>query len=323
MPKLKQIKPNTTIDGTKLKYIRDAGWYVSPGGSRKRLGTFICLLDKCENEKDLDISAVKSKAWTNCGKHQIKTINYEPGYISAGTHLKFLKEIEPKVDSKGRRYRWALYKCMYDNCGNFCNKPINLVKRKLIQRCGKHVKIIYQNGTIINGTFLEFIEELAPKTNKSGAVVRQALFKCIFSDCNKLKTYSINAVNGRKSGIKSCGNHKNPTQRKIYEELILPIFPDAIYEFCLPNRQRCDIFIPSLNLVIEYQGEQHYQTMWYDKGDIGKLKIRQARDRRKSKLVKALGYKMYKISEYRYIRNRAAWNKKIVDYLKTSTSVFS
>ena len=73
-------------------------------------------------------------------------------------------------------------------------------------------------------------------------------------------------------------------------ELVKNIFPDAYREYS-PSwlmGQRIDIFIPSLQVALEYQGEQHYKPVQHFGGKQGFLKSKE-RDQRKAKACKDAG----------------------------------
>ena len=63
---------------------------------------------------------------------------------------------------------------------------------------------------------------------------------------------------------------------------IINIYPDAIFQYKSQwlEGQSLDIFIPSLNIGIEYQGKQHYEAVKLFGGEEG-LKQTQLRDKKK------------------------------------------
>lgn len=67
-------------------------------------------------------------------------------------------------------------------------------------------------------------------------------------------------------------------------ELVKSIFPDACKEYATSwlNGQRLDIFIPSLRVALEYQGEQHYRPVQHFGGEKVLSKTRE-RDQRKAR----------------------------------------
>src|SRR5574344_1971892 len=76
------------------------------------------------------------------------------------------------------------------------------------------------------------------------------------------------------------------------------VYPDCIYQYRAKwlGLQSLDIFIPSLNLGIEYQGLQHYESVILFGGDVG-FKHRQKLDKQTVQLCKEHGVKLI---EWRY-----------------------
>lgn len=70
-------------------------------------------------------------------------------------------------------------------------------------------------------------------------------------------------------------------------------YPDAVYQFRAPwlGQQSLDVFVPSLNLGVEYQGKQHYEPVGLFGGEEG-LIATQARDARKRGLCKENGVRL-------------------------------
>ena len=97
-------------------------------------------------------------------------------------------------------------------------------------------------------------------------------------------------LNSRDSGIATgCPACKNKSQRKL-TNLVSSFFPDAESEKFLPwlgglksGGQHLDIFVPSLNLAIEYNGRQHYEPIKFFGGSEG-FKHRKKLDERKRRL---------------------------------------
>ena len=100
-------------------------------------------------------------------------------------------------------------------------------------------------------------------------------------------------------GCPECGRN-DLTENKLYEE-IKSIFPDAIHTY-KPNflnttgkPQSLDIFIPSLNTAIEYQGRQHFVSISRYGGDAELTKTKE-RDERKYLLCKENGVRLLYVS---------------------------
>ncbi len=97
-----------------------------------------------------------------------------------------------------------------------------------------------------------------------------------------------------------CPKCVNKGQYALYEKLI-KTFPklDILYE--VNNRivswldlQRFDIYIPSLNIAIEYDGIQHYIPVEHFGGELG-LKQTQERDKLKEQKCKENGCKLFRL----------------------------
>lgn len=83
--------------------------------------------------------------------------------------------------------------------------------------------------------------------------------------------------------------------------LVRDCYQDAVYQYqpMWLGRQSLDIFIPSLDIAIEYQGKQHYESVDFFGGEQA-LKANQERDRRKRKLCESNGIKLI---EWPYTRD--------------------
>lgn len=73
-------------------------------------------------------------------------------------------------------------------------------------------------------------------------------------------------------------------------ELVKNIFPNAYREYSPSwlTGQRIDVFIPSLQVALEYHGEQHYKPVGYFGGKEGLSRTKE-RDQRKAKACKDAG----------------------------------
>lgn len=80
--------------------------------------------------------------------------------------------------------------------------------------------------------------------------------------------------------------------------MVREFYADAIFQYQTEwlGRQSLDIYIPSLKVGIEYQGQQHYQPVSLF-GKEENLGVQQARDLRKKKLCAENGIKLF---EWKY-----------------------
>ena len=92
-------------------------------------------------------------------------------------------------------------------------------------------------------------------------------------------------------------NYKNKNERKLFF-LVKEMFPDAIYQYKEEwlGIQSVDIYIPSLKIGIEYQGDQHYRPVKFYGGKEG-FEQRQKLDEEKKRLC--LEHQI-KIIEWKY-----------------------
>lgn len=76
-------------------------------------------------------------------------------------------------------------------------------------------------------------------------------------------------------------------------DLILSIFPDAVHQWrpAFLGQQSVDIYISSLRLAIEYQGQQHYEAIGLFGGEEG-LAATKARDKRKQDILAMNGVRL-------------------------------
>lgn len=101
------------------------------------------------------------------------------------------------------------------------------------------------------------------------------------------------------SGCPECGRN-DLTETKLYED-IKKLFPDAIHTYkpkflnTTGKPQSLDIFIPSLNIAIEYQGRQHFVAISRYGGEEELAKTKE-RDERKCLLCKENGVRLLYIS---------------------------
>jgi len=89
-------------------------------------------------------------------------------------------------------------------------------------------------------------------------------------------------------------------------DLVQARFPDAVFQWSPPwlGRQRVDIYVPSLELALEYQGEQHYRPISFFGGEAG-LAATQIRDAQKRQSLERRGIRLAEWSFDRPITEQA------------------
>lgn len=114
---------------------------------------------------------------------------------------------------------------------------------------------------------------------------------------------------------KSGGRISYWTNESTLFTMAAKLYPDAIYQYHCAwlNLQSLDIFIPSINVGIEYQGEQHYYPVDVFGGEEGFNSLVK-RDRRKEILCKQHGVKLIKW-KYDEVLSISRLKEKIQDIL--------
>lgn len=118
-------------------------------------------------------------------------------------------------------------------------------------------------------------------------VEAQLIVEEYFKNLHDIREDAYNSMVGRKQ---THGKWVN--EFKLFM-LIKAIFPDAEYQYAADwlDQQTLDIFIPSFNCAIEYQGEQHYQAVEYFGGE-GKLAEQELMDEMKRQKCADKGVKL-------------------------------
>lgn len=101
-----------------------------------------------------------------------------------------------------------------------------------------------------------------------------------------------------------CNCRKNKTEAKLYDWL-QPLYPDTIKQYKIPNTNnyRYDFYIPSLKLIIELDGPQHFEQVsnWDD------YKKTQYKDTYKSILAIRKGYSIIRVYQPNVWKNKIDW----------------
>lgn len=191
----------------------------------------------------------------------------------------------------------AICKC---ECGT--TKPVNIRtlitgaskncgcgRKKMLRRTKTKNLIGQKFGKL---TVVELLEESTPKHNRQ--------YRCICDCGNEIITTTTYLLTGQ---TRSCGcliSYYNIYIQKLLRELNIEFIPE--YPICINNvRYRFDFYVPKYNLMIEYDGEQHYKPMRYhddeDKNIADFLK-RKERDRIKNQYCKEQHIELLRIPYY-------------------------
>lgn len=202
-----------------------------------------------------------------------------------------------------------LHKC--NICGYEWNaRPNNIVKGHGCPVCsGQAIGMApeYKNSIWASGYkeyFSQFLTEeqmksIMPKSSKKIKV------KC--PDCGSSKFIQPNALLSNGLGCK-CGDGHSYPNKFIYsflEQLNIEYIPEYSPNWAVSKRY--DIFIPSLNCIIENHGKQHYTGWGNNKDDLTKQKLN---DEQKYNIAKLNGILMYVILDCR--KSETEWIKSSV-----------
>lgn len=186
-----------------------------------------------------------------------------------------------------------------------CNKPIEFEKRKN-KFCSKNCSVTYNNKTrtYTNETRNKISESLYNNSLEYSKIYYNTCIYCendyiyaqenpnvLFKHCSHeclSKTRSKNAK------YKVIINSRSKDEIQLYE------YCKSFYDDCINNEKiggwEADIFIPSKNLIIEWNGPWHYTQMKFPSFS---LKQRISRDFKKIEVFESLGYDV-KLYEDRY-----------------------
>jgi len=119
--------------------------------------------------------------------------------------------------------------------------------------------------------------------------------KIICSDHGEFKQ-TPNKHLSRKQGCPKCKTSKGEsTIRKILEERNIEFDEQKTFNECRYKKElQFDFFLPSYNMLIEYDGEQHYKPIDFFGGDAG-LELRRTRDKIKNKWAEKSPYTLVRI----------------------------
>ena len=166
-------------------------------------------------------------------------------------------ELDKEKTAKTRRSHWI---CSCSECEEFHSIRADTLKK--IKHCPinahKNVNIIDETNNIYGK--LKVIGRDFSRTNTN----QNAFWFC---ECECGTICSVNGIDLRRKHTESCGCVHSRGENKIInllkENCILYI-KEKTFDTCIyPETQtklRFDFYLPTYNILIEYNGEQHYQT---------------------------------------------------------------
>lgn len=243
-------------------------------------GIFKCSF--CGKEFQAGLTNV-AKGWTkSCGCLHSKQakINGKKAILNLiGKRFGKLTVIE-QTNKRDRNY--VVWKCKCD-CGNITYANTSALTCDKVHSCG------CMKGLDIAGQTFGFLTAIK-WTGRSANQGRVWEFKC---KCGKTVELAIGTVTS--GNTLSCGcSIESKGERKISKLLdILNIKYFKQYKIPI-NNQRFDFFLPKYNIVIEYDGIQHFEVVEHFGGEKG-FKERLKRDEFKNKYCRDNGITMIKI----------------------------
>lgn len=212
--------------------------------------------------------------------------------------LTVLEQTENIITPNGRSH--VAWKCKCD-CGNIvvvrgdCLRKGNTVScgckaEEIISTAG-HNRLIDLTGQQFG--FLTVLKQSGNKDNKGGI---KWLCQC---ECGNTIEVSSSNLRRKKEGTISCGCKKSKGEYKIAQllmQLQIPFITQKRFDSCIfpkTNRQLVfDFYLPELNILIEYDGEQHFQKV---KNDFFNYEELQERDNFKNEWCEKEGIKLVRI----------------------------
>ena len=120
-------------------------------------------------------------------------------------------------------------------------------------------------------------EDSGKRDNRGGVI-----WKCL-CDCGNIAFVSTSNLTREKEATISCGCAKSKGEEKIISlllEMKIPFITQKRFDSCIfseTNRQLVfDFYLPEQNLLIEYDGEQHFHEIRDDRYDFQELQKRDA-----------------------------------------------
>jgi len=201
---------------------------------------------------------------------------------------KYKKMYGDKYDTSEAKYidRNTKMLLMCPEHGKFWKSPSSLLNGRACPKChkkaeAKHIRTTEEftaEARKVHGDIYDY-----SKVEYDGRKIKVCIICPIHGEFWQLPHHHING-----SGCPKCGAN-NVSELKLYDR-IKEIYTDAIYQYRpdFIKRQSIDIFIPSINVGIEYQGRQHFVAISKFGGE-EEFERTKERDMRKYNLCKENG----------------------------------
>lgn len=185
-----------------------------------------------------------------------------------GQEFGYLQVLSRDKTIKRNEAYWVC-KC---TCGNLTSVRGSYLREGITKSCGCFQKEQTSKASRIDLTGLKFGKLTVLKL--VGIKDQHTLWECK-CDCGNI----INVTSNHIKNQQSCGCLKSKGEEKI-KSLLREMGVDFLSEYSFPALKkekplRFDIYIPSFNVLIEYQGEQHYRPVDFFGGETQFLKQKQ------------------------------------------------
>ena len=267
-----------------LVYVSEAEPHISPSGYKERR-IWVKDLDAPEGQNIFLASVGSIRAGSvkhapsvrrELSYKNRRQYNFKVGdFVNPSQTLIYISEGTPKETASGEKRRTLRVKDIYSNEIFDCllNSAVHdRITMGPEHRKQRHTEIIkevakrnkkYLEGDWITNNIL-FVEELPPLFDNNNIPVRYGKFYNIELDVyftSRLRSVLYNGVNGsRQLQLYSNGERKIKT---ILEEHNIFYLTEYSFQDCINpktgKRLRFDFYLPNNNILIEFDGEQHYK----------------------------------------------------------------
>lgn len=259
--------------------------------SGKWKGLYQC---QCGKQKSICNGDVKSGKVKSCGCYKKKILSELYTEDLSGKIFGYWKVLYKNQDKTGHG---AIWHCLCTNCGEEKDVRAENLKSGASKSCGCYRKELYTDD-LINQQFGKLTVIKALPNFKGIANCAYWLCKC---ECGKEKV--VDSWSLKSGNTKSCGcliskgenlisNYLDNNQIKYIPQYT---FDDLVYK----SKLKFDFFLPDFNILIEYQGKQHYEIVEAWGGEVG-LKERQIKDQMKKDYCKNNNFRLIEIPYWEF-----------------------
>lgn len=256
MGKRIEYTPDTVVGSYGVVFIEEL-----PKQNKKRRGRFQCPI--CLTSFETDIYSVTSGHTKSCGCLRARDIsNQRFGECIA---------IKPAFQDEEKRWIWEC-KC---DCGRTFYAPVHYLTQGAMKRCRQCTEEKIRSARFIDfsGQKIDNLTAIQLTGDKDDTGALLWLCHC---DCGNDVVVSSTYLSSDHFKYKSCGCHHQYHQslgekkvKEALEQLGIDFIEQQRFDSCINfdtgYKLPFDFYIPSMNLLIEYDGEQHFRPWIYDR----------------------------------------------------------